>query len=578
MQDNSFSSKYKYIRSLGHGGCGEVFLAENISLGNLWAVKEIVKGEKTSLSGYIEPEILKRLNHPALPRICDVYEDENKIYIVEDYLDGTCLKQELDEKGKFKEQNVIDWAIQLCSVLDYLHSQRPNPIIYGDMKPHNIILTKEGFVKLIDFGVSAIVSSSNAPGVASYDTAFIGTKGYAAPEQFIGNGISEASDIYSLGITLIQLVTGIDPLKSITMFQNEKYARYLSPELFEILRKCVHPNPELRYKTVGLLMKKLRQYSLGTGISNENNTKDRKKSLEFTKIIAITGARGSGVSTITAAMSEHVARGSTSVCIVDLSLSGRLQKSLFGKFEGNLENSHSTTLLKINFNLSYINLSNLIENFHSDALIQNTLTEKLPSDALIQNAPTEKLPSDALIQNTSTVKLPFDSLILNKQLAQLKDNFTHIFIDVDITLLKFVQQYLNHIFIVSDMNPFNAADIGKLLKIEGIVTDSICRTSFIINKYYKGELSSRSILQSMLLNGDAPTELQELIAYAKAFEVQYDQKVYFKWMYSCFGEPLRFKSLFKDCFGKQISNIISNTILSKKRKFSHLARFIFSDH
>ena len=157
MQDNSFYSKYKYIRVLGHGGCGEVFLAESITLGNLWAVKEIIKGSKTSISGYIEPEILKRLNHPALPRICDVYEDETKIYIVEDYLEGICLKQELDIKKKFDEQTVIDWAIQLCSVLEYLHCQKPNPIIYGDMKPHNIILTKEGFVKLIDFGVSALV-------------------------------------------------------------------------------------------------------------------------------------------------------------------------------------------------------------------------------------------------------------------------------------------------------------------------------------------------------------------------------------------------------------------------------------
>ncbi|MHB8064479.1 MAG: protein kinase domain-containing protein [Ruminiclostridium sp.] len=623
MQQNSFHSKYKYIKTLGHGGCGDVFLAENITLGNLWAVKEIVKGEKTSICGYIEPEILKRLNHPALPRICDVYEDETKIYIVEDYLEGICLKQEFDIKGNFDERTVIDWAIQLCNVLEYLHCQKPNPIIYGDMKPHNIILTKEGFVKLIDFGVSVLMAEvddettreevikyekikdeniigeekrdqvsrdkatpfeyAKVPCKASYATAFIGTKGYAAPEQFIGNGISIASDIYSLGITLIQLVTGIDPLKSINIIQDEKYIDYLSPGLFDLLRKCVHPNPVLRYKTAGILMKELRQYSLRNDLGNENNINSLKKSLNFTKIIAITGARGTGTSTIAAAMAEYMARGPTSACIVDLSLpnglgkslsikleknpsnrfeespssrsegspskrseeesptrfkissSGRLEKSLTGRFEKShsigKENSNSSTLIKINSNLYYFNLNNLSDIYT-------------------------------------------DELLLHKQLGQLQDSFSYVFIDVDITLLKFIEQYLNHIFIISDMNAFNVADIGQMLKAEGMIAKCISRTAFIINKYYKGELSSRNILQSMLSTGDTPEQLQDLIVYAKVFEVPYDQKVYLKWMYSFFGEPLRFKNFFNDDFGKAISNIISNTISPQKRKCSRLSDLI----
>ena len=522
MQDNSFYLKYKYIKLLGHGGCGDVFLAKNVTLGNLWAVKEITKGEKTSISGYIEPEILKRLNHPALPRICDVYEDETKIYIVEDYLDGVCLKQELDIKGNFDEQTVIDWAIQLCSVLQYLHCQKPNPIIYGDMKPHNIILTKEGFVKLIDFGVS---NFANASSKASCDTAFIGTKGYAAPEQFFGNGISRASDIYSLGITLIQLATGIDPIKATSIIQNEKYAEHLSEGLFDLLRKCIHPNPELRYQTAGILMTELRQYSLRNDVGNKNSINNVNKSINITKIIAITGARGTGISTITAAMAEYIARGPTSVCIVDLSLSGRLKKSLLGRPEKSrlTDKSLSNTAIKINSNLYYIKLNHLIE------------------------------------------EIPSDRLLLHKQLAQLQDSFSYIFIDVDLTSIKFIEQYLNHIFIVSDMSPFNAVDIGQWLNVEGMSTKCISRTAFIINKYYKGELRSLNILQSMLLIGDTSQQLEELIAISKAFEVPYDQKVYLKWMYSFFGETLRFKTLFKDCFGKAISNIISNTISSKKR-------------
>ncbi len=577
MQD-SFYSKYKYIRNLGHGGCGDVFLAQNIVLGNFWAVKEIIKGRKTSISGYIEPEILKRLNHPALPRICDLYEDEDKIYIVEDYIEGVCLKQVLDEKGKFEESIVIDWAIQLCSVLEYIHTQKPNAIIYGDMKPHNIILTKEGFVKIVDFGISALMpgkidslttqvgkasdnnigdyyskaemclvsdnrmvydqqvndEQSGAGSKTVYETAFIGTKGYAAPEQFIGNGISRSSDIYSLGITIIQLLTGLDPLSSIKDFQNESYAHEISPELYEILRKCIHPNPGLRYKSAGILMKELRQYSLRYYILDGKNILETKKSLGFTQIITITGAKGTGISTMTAAMAECLARGPTRVCIVDLSTTARLGDSIFLKNTNkpdNKEKIHSNNISKVTSNLYYINFNDLKD------------------------------------------EILYDNLILHRQLGQLQQSFSHIFIDVDIKFLKALEQYSNHIFIVSDMNPFNLYEINQVMKSDELARKSSSRTSFIINKFCSGELSPRSILQGTLLTNDIPNELQELIAYAKVFKVPYEQKVYIKWMYSFFGEALSFQKSIDDKFHKSILNIISNTISKKNRKEG---RFVFS--
>jgi serine/threonine protein kinase len=603
VQD-SFYSKYKYIRTLGHGGCGKVFLAQNIVLGNFWAVKEILKGNKTTISGYTEPEILKRLNHPALPRICDFYEDEEKIYIVEDYIEGVCLKEVLDEKGKFDEPTVLDWAIQLCSVLEYIHSQRPYAIIYGDMKPHNIILTKEGFIKIIDFGISALIPEkvdnlmetqaekevdnnavdyhnadtskeryifdkeiSNSISIGSpcdnmirdkaemclvsdnmieydqqindekkdvgrktaYETAFIGTKGYAAPEQFIGNGISKSSDIYSLGITIIQLLTGLDPLTSINDFQNESYAREMSTGLYEILRKCIHPNPNLRYKSAGTLMKELREYSFRYYVFNESNLLEAKGSLDFTKIITVTGARTTGVSTITAAMAECLARGPTRVCVVDLSTSARLGDSIYlNKTNGsdNKDKKYSNNLSKVNSNLYYINLNHLKE------------------------------------------KILYDNLILQRQLGQLQQNFSYIIIDVDITFLNALEQYSNHIYIVSDMNPFNLYEINSAMKADDLARKCISRTSFIINKFCTGELSPRSILQGLLLTSDISNELQELIVYAKAFEVPYEQKVYIKWMYSFFGEALSFQKSIDEKFLKSIQNIISSTISKTKMKES----------
>lgn len=525
MPDDSFQVKYKYIRKLGSGGCGVVYLAENINLGSLWAVKEVVKDRKTAFSGYMESEILKQLNHPALPRICDIYEDETRIYIIEDYIEGSSMKQLLDINGKFDEFTVIDWGIQLCSVLEYLHSRDPNPIIYGDMKPHNIIITKEGFVKLIDFGVSVIIAqTAGASEGTSTHTSFIGTRGYAAPEQFTGKVISQQSDIYSLGITLIQLITGIDPVKSINFFLDGSYREYMSQGMFEILRKCIIQNPLYRFGNAGCVMNELRQYNLQIKRDTENDSNNsdgsiNNKTFKLSKIIAVTGSSGTGVSTITAAMAEYAARGPDPACIVDLSASGILEKGLLAKNKTSLRE-----LQKVNSNLYYINLSNLTENIHSE------------------------------------------ELSLRKQLSQLQNYFSYIFIDVDIPLLKNIRQYLNHAFIVSDMNPFNAADIGHLLQSDGISADFIPSAHFIINKFYKGEISSQNILQGAFLIGDVSEELEELIAYAAIFEVPYEERVYFKWIYSFFGEPARLKSLSDTCFGKAISNIVRNTILSSKRK------------
>lgn len=573
MNDNSFYSKYKYIKKLGHGGCGDVFLAQNVVLGNMWAVKEITKNSKTSISGYIEPEILKRLNHPALPRICDIYEDENKIYIVEDYLEGACLKQVLDEKGKFDEQTVIDWAIQLCSVLEYLHSQKPNAIIYSDMKPHNIILTKEGFVKLVDFGISSLIQerydsengidstkynnkvcfsenrkeySKNYKSVPEnrntiFETEFIGTKGYAAPEQFIGNGISRATDIYSLGITIIQLLTGIDPLLSIKDVQNESYAQQISPELYIILKRCIYFNPKLRYKSAGILMKDLKQYRLCYCTDNDYNAVAAKGLHGFTKVLTVTGARATGVSTITAAMAQYIARGPTSVCIVDLSVSSSLEKGILNKTVKPVinETKLSSEIFKVRSNLYYTKLTN-----------RNLIGKNYTSETNI---------------------FP-DNLMLQNQLGQLQKSFSYLILDVDITLLKYIEQYSNNIYIVSDMNPFNLSCINEALQSENLTLKCISNISFIINKYYMGEMSSRSLLQSSILADDVSQELQELIISAKTFEVPYEQKVYLSWIYSFFGEALHFSKSIDDNFKKSIQNIISQTILPPKNRKPH---FIF---
>lgn len=246
-----FDNRYRIIEVLGSGGMSIVYLAENMKLGTLWAVKEINKKGQTGVDFRVEPNILKRLEHPALPRIYDILEDEESIYIIVDYIEGIPLDRKLSEEGRFSEAVVTCWAMELCQALDYLHSCKPNPIIYRDMKPSNIIVSKSGRLKLIDFGISREfkLQSDN-------DTIYIGTRGYAAPEQYGCGQTGIASDIYSLGVTLYQLLTGKSPneppfeIKPVRFFDKS-----FSREIESIICKCTRQNPSERYQSVNELLK-----------------------------------------------------------------------------------------------------------------------------------------------------------------------------------------------------------------------------------------------------------------------------------------------------------------------------------
>lgn len=248
-----FDGKYKIIKRIGKGGMSTVYLAENVRLGTNWAIKVVKKDAKSKIDLLAEPNILKNLNHIALPRIVDIIDNDNYIYIIEDYIEGTSLDVELKNKGRIPEKIVVNWAKQLCNVLKYLHTRKPNPIIYRDMKPSNIILAKDGTIKLIDFGIARVYKTE-----ASSDTTYIGTRGYAAPEQYGTSQTDARTDIYSLGVTLYHLITGKSP--SDPPYEI-KPVRELNKNLSEgieyIISKCVKTDPDDRYQSVEQLLKDL---------------------------------------------------------------------------------------------------------------------------------------------------------------------------------------------------------------------------------------------------------------------------------------------------------------------------------
>lgn len=241
--------KYRILSVVGRGGMSTVYLARNERANKNWAVKEVRKSE-TREDAFVrqillaEVEIMKQLSNPHLPSIVDVIDVEDTFVIVMDFIEGNSLEKLL-ERGAVPEKQVVDWGRQLCEVLMYLHSLIP-PVIYRDMKPSNVILCPDGVITLLDFGTAKEYRYEEA----GKKTTCLGTRGYAAPEQYGGLGrTDERTDIYCLGTTLYHLATGRHPGKPPYLKPIRQINPRLSEGLEQIIEKCTRQDPEERYQS-----------------------------------------------------------------------------------------------------------------------------------------------------------------------------------------------------------------------------------------------------------------------------------------------------------------------------------------
>lgn len=208
-------SRYEVIHPLGQGGMGAVYLAKDGRLGNKHvAIKEfdptaLPPQDRQWAAGAFaqEAQMLAQLSHPALTTVTDYFAEQHLLYLVMEYVPGETLEQAWlrQSNRQFSAPQVIAWAKQLCSVLQYLHSQNP-PLIFRDLKPGNIMVLPDGKLKLIDFGIARYFKQGQ-----TRDTIALGTPGYAAPEQHGREQADARSDIYALGVVMHQLLTGHDP-------------------------------------------------------------------------------------------------------------------------------------------------------------------------------------------------------------------------------------------------------------------------------------------------------------------------------------------------------------------------------
>ncbi len=234
------NGKYKVVEKLGTGGSGEVYKAYHLHLQTPWALKIISSMEDCAQN---ELEILRNLNHPAFPRLVDVLSEDGRTILVFDYYEGLTLQRVLEQYGPIDEQRARNMAEQILDALSYLHGCSPEPIIYRDLKPSNLMLLPDDSIRLIDFGTARLFKQQSAD-----DTIYLGTPGYAAPEQYGAAQTDIRTDIYNFGMTLFHLVTGKHPLQC-SESQREQILGMsgVSQQLAAVLLRCVSANPQERY-------------------------------------------------------------------------------------------------------------------------------------------------------------------------------------------------------------------------------------------------------------------------------------------------------------------------------------------
>ena len=253
--------KYSVIKLIGRGGFYSTYIVQDIKSNKRWAMKLCDKTNRNYSPAIREnilqePHIMMKLNHPAIPKVVDIGENDESIFIVREYIEGVTLESVVRECGAQSADKVIKWSKELCDMLSYLHNLKP-PHIYRDMKPANVILMPDNHLKVVDFGIVRIYDL-----MKNRDTCWLGTKGYAAPEQYGGCQQTDArTDIFGLGMTMHHLVTGVDPKQP--PYETKPICQ-INPDLPKgleyIISKCIQPNPDDRYQNCDELMDDLNNY------------------------------------------------------------------------------------------------------------------------------------------------------------------------------------------------------------------------------------------------------------------------------------------------------------------------------
>lgn len=263
VEEEKFIGSYQILRTLGRGGMGITYLVwdknkTNQGAPSLSVLKEMkadmICVPKARELFEREARVLKSLAHPNIPKYYDFFVENNRKYLVMELIHGQNLEDLIRQRGAINSERAIEWMIQLCLVLDYLHNLQP-PLIHRDVKPANLILKNlDGRLMLLDFGaVKELGTSLNTR---------IGVEGYSAPEQYSGKPCVQ-SDIYGVGTTIVFLLTGKTPMQYYR-YEKNKYEidiasiPNLSDKLGDVIKKACQPDPSDRHQSAKELLESLR--------------------------------------------------------------------------------------------------------------------------------------------------------------------------------------------------------------------------------------------------------------------------------------------------------------------------------
>src|SRR5499425_2797383 len=248
--------KYKIFQPIGSGGFGTVYLAEDTWINKKVALKVPHKQNLDFGELLREPRLLASLNHPNIVTILTAERQENVFFIVMEFVPGETLESVIARDGPLDVVRAVDYTCQICNAVDHAHR---HGVLHRDLRPSNVLVAESGMVKVADFGTSRFLE------IAAHGTTVIGSPPYMAPEQFQGKAVF-ASDIYSLGVTIYQMLTGVLPydtpspadlerlmrgdLVSPPRSRNQKIPRALN----DVILKAMAPDIHARYPRAGELL------------------------------------------------------------------------------------------------------------------------------------------------------------------------------------------------------------------------------------------------------------------------------------------------------------------------------------
>lgn len=248
--------KYRILSSLGSGGFGAVYLAEDTWIGKRVAIK-VPHRQNIDFGELLrEPRLLATLNHPNIVSILTAEKQENVFFIVMEYVAGETLETVIGRTGGLELAPALDFTCQICNALDHAHAQG---VLHRDLRPANVLVSEAGMAKVADFGTSRFLE------IAAHGTTVIGSPPYMAPEQFHGKAVF-ASDIYSLGVTMYQMLTGALPYNTPSPADIQRIMRgelvvpprsrngAIPKELNDIVMRAMAPAVADRYQRAGELL------------------------------------------------------------------------------------------------------------------------------------------------------------------------------------------------------------------------------------------------------------------------------------------------------------------------------------